>query len=335
LLNVLGCGSYSDTVNITYSNHTAPAFSLGPDTLLCPKQLFSLTASAQGATVYSWSTGSTQPTISISSPGNYYAFVSINNLCEVTDTANVTYRGDKKLDLRDTAICKGETLVLDADFGTGKYDWTVVPPVRDDQGVTDQSTFYVYKPGLYMVTAQVGECIYKDSAFVKFNDSLKLRLYPSRDTLLCYGEPWLLTASGNAESYIWQDGKRSTQYSVEKPGTYYVIAKNGCGADTATVNIAFKTCECELLLPTAFTPNGDGRNDVFRPLHACNMSDFSLRIFNRFGEQLFYSRNPQSGWDGTYNGRPQVTGTFVWSASYINTDNNRRYEKKGTVVVIR
>jgi hypothetical protein len=57
-----------------------------------------------------------------------------------------TYRGDKRLDFRDTAI-QGKHLMLDADFGTGIYNWVADPPQRDDQNQTKQSTYYVYEPG--------------------------------------------------------------------------------------------------------------------------------------------------------------------------------------------
>ena len=334
-LDVLGCGAFSDTVNITYSNPVAPTFSLGPDTLLCPKQVYTLSANIPNSTAYDWSTGSKQPSIQVRDAGRYWAFVYVNNQCEVVDTVDIFYRDNKNLDLRDTAICKGSTLILDADFGTGVYHWSSIPPERTDQDTTNQSTLYVYLPGFYMVTAQVGNCIYNDSCNVSFNDSLMLSLFPKKDTTLCFGEQYILTASGNVSNFVWQNGSIGNSFSVTNAGTYYVTAKNGCGADTQTVKIDYRTCDCNLLLPTAFTPNGDGRNDIFRPLHACNMSSFNMRIFNRFGEMLFNSNNPLIGWDGRYMGKVAQQGTYVWVATYLTADGKQRYDKKGTIVLIR
>jgi len=333
MVSVPGCGIYSDTVNITFSSLPAPAFSLGPDTLLCPNEIYSLTASAAGATAYNWSTGATTPTIQITEQGLYWAFVTINNQCQVVDTVEVDYRGDQKLNFHDTAICKGSTLVLNADFGTGTYNWVADPPQRNDQNQTGQSTYYVYEPGLYKVTATVGTCVYADSLTVSFNDSLYLDI--GRDTLLCIGEEFLLHVKTNANSFAWQDGSVANNYAVTQAGNYSVIAQNGCGIDTATVKIDFHSCTCELTLPNAFTPNGDGVNDVFRPLHPCNMSDYTIKIFNRYGQLIFESANFSQGWNGTYGAEKAGAGTYIWMSSYTNTDTNQKQFKKGTVVLIR
>jgi gliding motility-associated-like protein len=332
VVTVPGCGTFQDTANITYAGLAAPPFSLGPDTLLCPKEIFPITATVAGATGYIWSTKETTQTIQVSSPDVYWAFVTVSSQCEVVDTVEVMYRGDKNLDFRDTAICKGSTLILDADFGTGIYNWVADPPQRDDQNQTKQSTYYVYEPGKYSVVAQVGQCIYKDSLQVTFNDSLDLNI--GRDTSLCIGEEFVLHVKTNANSFTWQDGSAATTYVVGDSGIYQVIAQNGCGFDTASVHIARKTCTCELTLPNAFTPNFDGKNDIFRPLHPCNMTEYMLRIFDRYGKLVFQTSDFGHGWNGTYNGMPGEDGTFIWMASYRNTDTKVMQFRKGFVIVL-
>ena len=332
-VTVPGCGTFSDSVNITFSSLAAPPFSLGPDTLLCPKQVYTLTASVAGATAYNWSTGAHDSSIQITNPGVYWAFVTVNNQCEVVDSAEVDYRGDQNLNFHDTAICKGTTLVLNADFGTGVYNWTANPPQRNDQNQTGQSTYYVYEPGEYKVVATVGTCVYTDSLHVSFNDSLYADI--GRDTLLCAGEEYILHANTNANIYTWQDGSTAAYYNVTTAGTYTLIAQNGCGADTVSVKIDTHHCECELILPNAFTPNGDGLNETFRPLHPCNISNFTIRIFNRYGEPVFESADPTHGWDGTFRGTRAESGTYVWMASYTNIDSQQKAFKKGFVILIR
>jgi gliding motility-associated-like protein len=329
---VPGCGTYKDTVNITYSAFPAPPFSLGPDTLLCPKEIFPITATVTGATGYMWSTMEQTQTIQVNSPGIYWAFVNIAGQCEVVDTVQVMYRGNKNLDFHDTAICKGSTLILDADFGNGIYNWVSDPPQRDDQNQTKQSTYYVYEPGLYSVVAQVGQCIYKDSLQVTFNDSLDLEI--GRDTTLCIGEEFLLHVKTNANEFAWQDGSTARTYLVGDSGMYQVIAHNGCGYDTAAVHINRKTCTCELTLPNAFTPNQDGLNDTFRPLHPCDMTEYLLRIFDRYGKIVFQTSDFGHGWNGTYNGMPAESGTFIWMATYRNTDTKSVQFRKGFVIVL-
>jgi gliding motility-associated-like protein len=331
-VTVPGCGVYKDTVSITFSKPDAPAFSLGPDTLLCPRQVYTLTAAAAGATAYDWSTDATGPTISITNEGLYWAFVTIGT-CQVVDTVDVTYRGDKKLDFRDTAICHGSTLSLDADFGTGTYNWQSVPPQRDDQNQTGQSTYFVYKAGTYSITATVGQCVYTDTLTVSFNDSLKLNI--TGDTTLCNGETFWLKVNGNANTFTWQDGAAGPAYQVTKTGAYTVVAENGCGKDTLMATIQFVSCACNLLLPNAFTPDGNGINDNFRPLHACQMTNYEMAIFDRTGNMVFHSSDPATGWDGKFRGDKVPSGNFVWMVRYFSTETKLPVFKKGQVLVIR
>lgn len=333
VVTVPGCGVYSDTVSITYSKPLRPLFDLGPDTLLCPKQVFTLNASIPGATAYDWSTGSRDSMITIMDAGNYYVFVTYQNTCQVTDSVLVSYRNDRPLDFHDTAICKGSTLVLNADFGQGTYKWSAVPPQRGDQDSTGQSTYFVYKPGTYAVLAQVGNCVYTDTLTVRFDDSLNVSMI--KDTTLCYGENFMLTVQGNADTLVWQDGALGNIYYPTQPGIYTVIASNGCGRDTLTANINFTTCSCQLLLPNAFTPDGDGHNDTFRPLHACEMTNFELSVYNRIGDLVFRSFDPNDAWNGSYRGGKAPGGAYVWAVRYFNPVTKQPVFGKGTVILVR
>ncbi|MBS1668277.1 MAG: gliding motility-associated C-terminal domain-containing protein [Bacteroidetes bacterium] len=331
--SVPGCGIFKDSVNITYSLPIASYFSIGPDTLLCPKQLFSLNAIFTGATAFDWSNGSTASQIQITEPGRYWVFVTYNGQCQVTDTVNITYIGDLKLDFHDTSICQGNGLVLNANFGQGTYNWTAIPPQRDDQNQTGQSVYYVYKSGTYAVTATVGQCVYKDTVKVNIDDSLHVTM--TKDTLLCNGEDFMLEVTGNFDSLFWQNGLTTNIFPVTDSGTYQVIAKNGCGSDTLSAKISYYSCACSLLLPNAFTPNGDGLNESFRPLHPCQIANFHMAIFNRYGQKVFESSDPERGWDGRLGGLASPPGNYVWMASYINTTTNKRVNRKGSVLLIR
>lgn len=344
-VDAAGCGVYSDTVNISFSNYPAPAFNLGPDTLLCPREIFNLTAHAAGASAYVWSSKGLSvndavsynidmdSSIRITTEGRYWAFATINKTCEVVDTMIVRYRGNKQLNFNDTALCQGMTLVLDADFGTGTYKWESIPAQRDDQNNTNQSTYFIYNPGFYTVTAKVGHCIFKDSLNVVFNDTLQLGL--PRDTTLCQGETFIITPSVNTDDFVWQDGSRGHTFTATQTGLYRITSQNGCGRDTADMNIVFESCPCALLLPNAFTPNGDGLNDNFRPLHACDMQDFTLTIFNRYGEKIFFTKDPLTGWDGKLNDNKLNMGAYVWTVQYTKPSNKQQVQKQGTVLLMR
>lgn len=333
-VNVPGCGIYDDTVSITYNQPLRPPLNLGPDTLLCPNQVLPLNASIPGATAFTWNTRSTDSLIDVTQAGDYYVFVTYMNECQVTDSVLVTYRDDQALDFHDTSICKGGFLVLDADFGQGNYTWTANPPQRNDQNQSGQATYYVYAPGEYTVVAQVGQCVYSDSLYVSFDDSL--RVYLPKDTSACNGSDFSLQLKGNADTVTWQDGTQSFTYPIPQPGgTYTAIAKNGCGADTLSCVVSFGECLCNLIMPNAFTPNGDGFNDVFRPLNYCKMSYYRLDIYDRYGYPVYSSEDPDTGWDGTFHNQPAIPGNYVWVVRYTNAGLAKEALKKGNVVLIR
>jgi gliding motility-associated-like protein len=90
----------------------------------------------------------------------------------------------------------------------------------------------------------------------------------------------------------------------------------------------------EILVPKAFTPNRDGKNDYLRPILLGVKQLNYFKIFNRWGQVIFETRNDQPGWDGRLKGILQSSQVFVWVAEGVGVDN-RVYIKKGTSVLIR
>lgn len=136
------------------------------------------------------------------------------------------------------------------------------------------------------------------------------------------------------ESYTWQDGSTDSFYRATVPGDYWVQAKNACGIVSDTVSI-FANCSFPLYIPNAFTPNHDGLNDVFRirNLHSQKLVSFS--IYNRWGQLVFKTNDPEKGWDGDVNGTPvNITTTFVYMVFYKDLSGKLKYVK-GTVNLIR
>jgi gliding motility-associated-like protein len=92
---------------------------------------------------------------------------------------------------------------------------------------------------------------------------------------------------------------------------------------------------CIIGVPSAFTPNNDGKNDYFFPLNAFKAEQLNFRVFNRWGQLVFHSTDWTKKWDGTVQGIPQATGTFVWMLDYIHKDTKEKVSQKGTVTLIR
>ncbi|HWB25632.1 MAG TPA: gliding motility-associated C-terminal domain-containing protein [Chitinophagaceae bacterium] len=152
----------------------------------------------------------------------------------------------------------------------------------------------------------------------------------------CFLHSPQITLNANAlyaDSYRWQDGSTDSVYTTSQTGTYIVQATNACGifADTVTI---FPTCDFPVFIPSAFTPNGDGRNDVFRilGLQGQQLEDFS--IYNRWGQLVFRTKDPAKGWDGTLNGKMLATETFVYIIRYMSLGGIHKFAR-GTVSLIR
>jgi gliding motility-associated-like protein len=160
------------------------------------------------------------------------------------------------------------------------------------------------------------------------------------DTVLCNGKELLLLPSHSSnEKYTWQDGSIESSYKVQKEGTYTVRLESSCGAYSDSIHIAFQSCSCDLIMvPTAFSPNGDGINDEFLPLTDCgtNISFFDLKIYDRWGAIIFSSMNPQRGWNG-YKGKTLADiGTYFYRIRITPLEPNRPILfKKGDLTLLR
>lgn len=99
--------------------------------------------------------------------------------------------------------------------------------------------------------------------------------------------------------YTFPDGSTGYSYEVEESGTIEVFYSDGCHEYAHSVDVEVRECLCPLWVPNAFTPDGDGKNDIFKPVADCPVYDYRLRIFNRWGEQVFESRDIDEGWNGS------------------------------------
>ena len=159
-------------------------------------------------------------------------------------------------------------------------------------------------------------------------DNPKPNLAPAAE--FCTGDS-LILSPGIFSSYIWQDASTKDQYIVKKPGLYSVTVTNICDSATKWVSVTEKPCA--ILFPTAFTPNKDGKNDLFRILTNYGFQEFNLAVYNRWGQKIFEANDPGKGWDGSFQGLPQDIGTYVWICKYKK--NNISTNLKGTIVLIR
>lgn len=113
---------------------------------------------------------------------------------------------------------------------------------------------------------------------------------------ICNGASIVITANAGYKTYLWSDGSNGPSLTVRQPATYevQVTDTNGCiGVDS----IQIIPCQ-NIFFPNAFTPNNDGRNDVFRPIIFGSVTNFELTIYDRWGKLVYLSKNAGQGWNG-------------------------------------
>jgi gliding motility-associated-like protein len=311
------------------------------DVVICPGGQYQISLS--GGIEYHWSPtdGLSNPDIAnpIAKPDSTTEYqVEVLDACgnQFFDTINVIVDGDTVFfDLGvDTSICEGQSLLLDAtSFGTTSVDY---------QWSSGQSSASILasQTALYAVTVTIDD-------YCKADDRKAITVIPlpkatfGPDTVLCLGQSILLDASTTGDpEYLWQNGATDPVQAVAEPGgTYSVTASNICGEKTASITISFEDCR-EVYFPNAFSPNGDGINDVFMPFDGGDVGVVhSLRVFDRWGELVFqfYDFTPNvlaAGWNGFFKGKNASQGVYAWLAQVEFRDGYRQL-LKGEVTLLR
>jgi gliding motility-associated-like protein len=153
-----------------------------------------------------------------------------------------------------------------------------------------------------------------------------------RDTSICEGD-FLPLYPGLFNSYLWQDGSTQSRFVATQPGLYSVTVADNCGTATDEIQISPKICD--VYFPSAFTPNADGKNDLFRMIGPHNLYDFRLSIYNRWGQLVFATNDMLKGWDGTLNGKLQPSGIYVWFCEFKKSNGTQATRMKGVITLIR
>jgi len=155
------------------------------------------------------------------------------------------------------------------------------------------------------------------------------------DTVKCDYNSITIGSDTTFSSYLWSSGQTSQSIGLMTPGVYtlQVTDSNNCAA-VASENVLDSACPQYVYLPSAFSPNNDGKNDVFRPIFLGAVSVFRFAVYDRWGRTVFQSVSPSGGWDGTTGGREQPAGTYVWFCEYKLYDEPERIQR-GTVILIR
>lgn len=343
LADAFGC-SGSDTVRVNVVDHVT--LNKPADTTVCLSDPLILRITSDG-TKYVWTPATSlndptikNPTATPTSPTTYHVLASIGK-CQSTADINVNTVPYPQANAGpDREICFGSSAQLQASGGS-IYVWS--PTVfLDNPRISNPRAVNPTAGVRYVVTVRDTLGCPKPVRDTMVLTVDRLVAYAgSSDTSVVLGQPLQLNAFGGT-NYLWTPSTWLDNPNISDPIAlpqsdiqYFVTVSNniGCSAK-ASKRVHLYTIEPSLYVPTAFSPNGDGVNDKFAPIPIGMRSIDLFRVYNRWGQMVFSGTDPANGWDGTFGGNKQGSGTYVWYAE--GTDyKGEKVKKKGYVVLIR
>jgi gliding motility-associated-like protein len=315
------CNSVFDTIKI--DQRPVPVVKLRNDTSVCNGNNVLIEAYQPNAS-YVWNTGDTTHSIVAGQSQTYNVRVTVNGC-----SAN----GSMKLSLlyppvpfelgNDTTYCGAFSRLLKSNSSTTQWN---------DSITAAQIT--VSKPGTFWAINKNTCGIFRDTITIKRNPLPVVNI--GRDTSFCIGEVLLNAYGAGNIAYLWNNGARDSAISTGEFGSHWVIVTDTNNCMNSDTVLLTDLCVGDLYLPTAFSPNNDGRNDVFFLLG--NIDYIKLvhfEIFDRWGEMVWEAKNIRDKWDGTYKGKESQLDTYVWRIEYHMIDSEEIKTKKGTVTLLR
>jgi gliding motility-associated-like protein len=342
LVNSAGCDSAA-TLILTV-NPTPPAPTVNSPISYCQFNP-AIVLSATGTYPLLWYSGATGGIGSGSAPvpftgmqgvTNYYVS-QVNGVCEsprsvITVTVNrkPVLGNDKSL-----KICFNSTADLTSLYNTNGFNtsWTLNQvPLTNPSSVSVAGTYQ-------LISSNIAGC--SDTALVRLSINPEVVANAGPDGNAEYNIPYPLHGSGGG-SYEWSPGSPrlnnpyiSSPFATITDDTQFILMVTddiGC-TDYDTVKLrVFKGPT--FYVPTAFTPNGDGVNDIFRPTAVGIVRLDFFRVFNRYGELVYETQELNKGWDGTFKGQKQPINNYVWSIQGLDRMGVVKF-MRGNVVLIR
>lgn len=214
-------------------------------------------------------------------------------------------------------VCEGTAFSLTAsDLAGARYEWR---GPNDYFSTAQEPVFPNSTPiqsGDYTVVGVISGCAtFPAEASVIVHETPLPDLGP--DTLICSrnADFDLLLDPGPFQLYQWQDNSRLSTFQVLEEGTFRVVVTDEFGCIGSDEVVFTEQCPTRIYAPNVFSPNDDGANDRFK-VFATDITAMQLRIFDRWGNQVFKTTDPEAAWDGFWRDRPAAMGVYVWVLQY-------------------
>jgi gliding motility-associated-like protein len=338
----------NDTVRIRVVNFvTLQAMA---DTTICATDALQLRASSDGLR-FSWDNAGTLDNPNsltpiarpVANPATYTVTARIGR-CSATDQVVVTSVPYPAVNAgNDTTICFNSAAQLNGATDGSSFSWAPAGSLSNANSLTPRAT--PVRTTQYILTAfDTRGCPKpgRDTVMVVVNPEVKA--FAGRDTAVVIGQVLQFNASGG-ESYSWSPPTALSSTTIANPKAVYdgsidsvrykVVVGDSIGCtDDATVLVKIFRTNPRIFVPTAFTPNGDGKNEFVAPVAVGFTKIDYFRIYNRWGQLVFETSINGKGWDGKIGGREQSSATYVWIVKGTDFTGKEVFEK-GTVTLIR
>ncbi len=346
-----GCTVNSGNINVTLDNNLT--VEAGSDEIICEGNSVQLNAVANLASGYQWSPAVAINNASIANPSvspvieTKYIVTATSGVCTNKDSVIVRVNAAPIPNAgADITICFGANAVLHAS-GALEYSWS--PSTYLSSTTLAQPT--VQRPltttSYFLEVKDANGCLSLKKDTVDVIVTPAVQLFAGNDSLyVAINQPVQLNVvqigAQTVTQYAWTPSYGLSSTTIKNPVatldrdmTYYVTgttAANCEGSDTINIKV-YKGPE--IYVPTAFTPNGDGRNDILKAI-AVGMKEYRyFRVYNRYGQVVFEAKNNfDRGWDGRIKGAIQGTGTYVWMAEAVDYRGNV-IRRKGTTMILQ
>lgn len=324
---------------------TSPPALTSPDDIICKGAPVYISTTNNNTYQYKWTSGgkvygytdsvSVLPTADTT---KYNVAVTDSKGCTSYDSVYVVTLPAPDPKLNDSSLCQGQQITLsgtvknvyDIYASDATYTW-----FKNGQSTGSDSTLQTNVSGKYKVIITIGECIGSDSAKITFNPN-PVAFIPD-EIKFCEDTGAVTLDAGPGSHYAWSNGDTTQTIRTDVPGHYHVTVTNQYNCSLTDSIYARSFCDPHIYTPTAFFPTGSNSEDHTFILFGKDYKNFTITIFNRWGEIIFYSEDPKAGWDGTYRGEPMQSGVYPYIITYdsIHIEKQGKREKQGAVTLIR
>lgn len=345
-LNEDGCQN-EDSVRVRVVN--AVSLQAMPDTVVCAGDAITLRSTSNGLQ-YNW-----LPALNVSSPTNRqtiartattttYTLTARIGSCVATDEVVVTAVPYPAANAGlDTVICHKAAVQLNGEVNGNSFSWSPAASLNSVSSLTpvarpSATTSYI------LTTFDTRGCPKPGHDTVVVAVLPPINAFAGRDTVVTVGQSLQLEASGGL-AYQWLPAEDLTASNIANPVAQFSFPTEGkrlkvrvfneanC-VDSAFITIKVFETAPTIFVPTAFTPNGDGRNDILKPIAVGMQTLEYFNIYNRWGQLVYSSQQPAQGWNGYIGGQLQGSGTYVWVVKAVDF-TGKSYFQKGMVTLIR